>query len=358
MSKPNQQENALKLFSPVRVAIPLILGLGFSAFLIIRSWDSEAFNSLDWSANLVFWFAMSLVAVFIRQGSYMYRIRLLSGKKINWKQSFQVIAIWEYASAITPSIVGGTAAALYLLNKEKINTGKSTAIVLLTAYLDELFFILFTPLVLLIIGLEDSFPQLDFEKGLDGSADSVILYSFVFGYILLLFYTLFLAWGIFRNPVGLKKIIIKIFSIRWLKRWEKGAERTGEEVVAASREFSSKSKSFWTKAFLSTMSAWVARYVVVNCVILAFSDNPIGLYDQLVILGRQLPLWIILLIPVSPGGAGIFETAFPRFYIDYFSETKDIIAFVIRFFSYYIYLILGAIILPQWLNRVIRKKKN
>ena len=73
----------------------------------------------------------------------MYRIRLLTDKVINWRKSFDVIMLWEFTSAISPSIVGGTAVALFIINKEGVNTGKSTSIVLITALLDELFYVVF-----------------------------------------------------------------------------------------------------------------------------------------------------------------------------------------------------------------------
>ena len=71
----------------------------------------------------------------------MFRIRLLTDNKIKWRNSFDVIMLWEFASALTPSVVGGSAVALFIVNKEIKNIGKATAIVMITALLDELFYI-------------------------------------------------------------------------------------------------------------------------------------------------------------------------------------------------------------------------
>ncbi len=72
----------------------------------------------------------------------MYRIRLLTDKQLSWRNSFHVIMLWEFASSVTPpSIVGGSAVALFIVTKEGIKPGRATAIVMITALLDELFFI-------------------------------------------------------------------------------------------------------------------------------------------------------------------------------------------------------------------------
>ena len=93
----------------------------------------------------------------IRDLGYMYRICLMTDKKVSWKNSFQVIMLWEFASALTPSVVGGSAVALYIVTKEIKNTGKATAIVMITALLDELFYIIMVPIIFVLVGLTDLF---------------------------------------------------------------------------------------------------------------------------------------------------------------------------------------------------------
>jgi glycosyltransferase 2 family protein len=77
-----------------------------------------------------------------RDLAYMVRIRMLTNRQLSWKQSMNVILVWEFASALTPGVVGGSAVAMFILQREKIALGKSTAIVLVTAILDNFFYIL------------------------------------------------------------------------------------------------------------------------------------------------------------------------------------------------------------------------
>ena len=101
---------------------------------------------------------VGLLMMCLRDVAYMYRIRVLTDNKISWRNSFDVIMLWEFSSAVTPGIVGGTGVALYILNKEGLNTGKSTATVMLTALFDQLFYIVTVPIVILMVGTQNLFP--------------------------------------------------------------------------------------------------------------------------------------------------------------------------------------------------------
>ena len=56
------------------------------------------------------------------------------------------------------------------------------------------------------------------------------------GYFLKLAYVLVLSYGLFVNPRGLKWLILKIFRIRFLRRWYHAAGRTGSDIVRSSHE--------------------------------------------------------------------------------------------------------------------------
>ena len=76
-----------------------------------------------------------------------------------------------------------------------------------------------------------------------------------------------------------------------------------------SKEYKNKSLSFWSKAIGSTYFSWMARFLTVNFLIMAFVSGA----DQVLIFGRQLVMWVILLISPTPGGAGVAEFVFSGF---------------------------------------------
>ena len=65
--------------------------------------------------------------------------------------------IWEFGSAITPSIVGGSAVAFFIVSLEGIGVARSTSIVLITALLDELFYIIIAPIAIFLVGVNAAF---------------------------------------------------------------------------------------------------------------------------------------------------------------------------------------------------------
>jgi len=50
------------------------------------------------------------------------RIRALTDQELSWRQSFNVIMLWEFASALAPGMLGGGFVfAIFILNRERIN---------------------------------------------------------------------------------------------------------------------------------------------------------------------------------------------------------------------------------------------
>ena len=111
----NVKNNKVKeLFTAKKIAIPIIIGLGVAFYMLWTNTDWEEFAKVSWGWRTIFWLFIALLMMGIRDFAYMYRIRVITDKQISWRNSFDVIMLWEFASAITPSIVGGTGVALYI----------------------------------------------------------------------------------------------------------------------------------------------------------------------------------------------------------------------------------------------------
>ncbi len=349
-----QQHKVLSLFGIKRIIFPIVIGLGVAVYLFISSFDADAFANVKWVGQSYFYIVLALCLMVVRDLAYMYRIRVLTDGQLSWGKSFEVIMMWEFGSAVTPSIIGGSAVALYILKKEGINMGRTTAIVFITAFLDELFYILMVPIIVLIVGTQSLFVS---QEG------AYVLYNtkfgtqgiFLIGYFLIVILTSIIVIGIFIKPEGVKKFLIGVCSLPYLKRYKEKAAQTGNELIITSKEMKGKPFSFWMKAFAGTFFSWTARYWVVNCIILAFGFSG----DQFLIYARQLVMCVILLISPTPGGTGLAEVVFSGFLGDFISPgLTPALSFLWRIISYYPYLLIGIIIMPHWLNRVNKHKKD
>ncbi len=345
------QLKIISFFRLRRLILPILLGLGVATFLLARNFDAEAFRSIDWKWQSFFYIFMAILMIVCRDFGYMYRIRVLTDGQISWRRSFDVIMLWEFASAITPSIIGGSAIAIYIVNKEGVNMGRTTAIVLITAFLDELFYILMVPIIILIVGTTNLFTTggeyvfLNTRFGTQG--------IFILGYLFILVLTSIIIYGVFINPRGFKMILLTIFKIPFLRKWRNKAAETGNEIIITAKELRGKPFSFWLKAFGGTFLSWTGRYMVVNFLILAFANGG----DQLLIYARQLVMWVILLISPTPGGSGVAEFVFTRFLGEFIPQgLAPAMGLMWRLISYYPYLFIGVIVLPGWLRRVYAKK--
>ncbi len=340
-----------KYLKTSRIIYPIVLGLGVVAWLFVRNFDPEAFTFFKWTWQATLWLLGALVMMFVRDIAYMYRVRILTGKQLSWKQAFQVIMLWEFSSAVSPSIVGGTGPAIFFLYKEGVNSGKSTAVILTAIFLDEVFFILMVPLLFLFFG-NMIFPPESFEFA------AGIRLALLLGYLIILIYTILLTYTLLFNPYFFKWLLSFIFLMPFLRKWRMRARKLANQLIITSHELKGKSFGYWARGFIATAFSWTGRYLVVNFMFMAFFFSSLSLQDHFLIYARQLTMWIILLVSPTPGGSGVAEFIFSDFLGDLIPHLAWAIplALLWRVLSYYPYLAIGVIMLPPWLKKVYRKK--
>ena len=265
------QDRQYKLVSelkPARIALPVIIGLAVVGWFIVREIDNDAMSHIRFTWNSVFWIFVAWLCMVGRDLGYMIRIRILSEKDLTWLQAFRIIMLWEFTSALTPSTVGGTAVAVVFIHKEGISVGRSTSIVLATSFLDELYFVIMFPLILLVVG-----GDVLFTTSLQGTGIALLnnlVVVAVIGYVIILAWVILVGYGLFVDPKKIRKIIIWFFRLPILKRWHKAAVKAGDDIVESSNELKKKPFMFWIKAFTATFLSWTSRYWVVNAILLAF----------------------------------------------------------------------------------------
>ena len=358
MSEDNHYELVRRL-KPQRIIIPILIGLGVVAWLISKEVSMDVLRHLHVNWWSVLWIFIAWCFMIGRDLGYMIRIRVLSENDLTWKQAFRVIMLWEFTSAITPSTVGGTAVAVVFVHKEGISVGRSTSIVLATSFLDELYFVIMFPLILLIVGKD-----VLFTTSLQGTGpallNNLIIVSAI-SYIIILAWVLFVGYGLFVDPGKIKETLLYIFRLPVLRRWKMSAGKAGDDIISSSLELKKKPAGFWVKAFTATFLSWTSRYFVIYAILVAF----FAVKDHLLIFARQLVTWIMMIISPTPGGSGFAEVILGRYITDaipadpaYAGGIALAIKIIWRIISYYPYLIIGASITPGWIQRKFVKHSS
>ena len=338
--------NPSKFFSKKRVYLAIFIGLSISGYLLYSELNQVDFKNqllkMSWTVQSFMFLVLALIMMIVRDFAYMIRLRILTDNKLSWKQSLKIILMWEFASAVSPGVVGGSAVAMFFLNKEKIPLGKSSTLVITTALFDNLFYILFVPLTVLLIGLNDLMPS---------QIGTEYLNYFWVGYGVICLISLILVISLFIYPKLIKYILEIVFKLPYLNKRKDKGNKIARDIIIASKELKVRSAMFWIKLMGSTALSWTARFFVVNCILMAFVS--LSFQDNVLIFTRQLMMWLILLVTPTPGGSGMAEYLFGTFLGDYLPIGLLVVVTSIlwRLISYYPYLFIGSLILPKWLKK-------
>lgn len=346
-----EAKKILKTLNPRKIWVPVVLGLGIVVYLFFSDPDITVDKlSLIFDASLlpVFFAVIVFLSRFV---GYIFRIKTITKNELTWKSSLYVIILWEFASAVTPSVVGGTAVAVFILWKEGIRPGKALGFVLLTAIFDNLFFVLAAPLTL-ILGIQYVFPAVSESSDI---MENSMSFLFFLSYGLISLYTFIMIFALLINPRLFKWVLIKITSTRLLKKWRYAAYERGTEMILASEQLKGMGSKFWIYLSISTIFIWSSRYLLLNFLMVAFAN--ISISEHVVIFGKQIILWVVMLISPTPGSSGTAEYFFPMFFQENLGDYTLIVNLLWRLFTYYPYLILGAIFLPKWIKIVFLNKK-
>lgn len=342
-------QQAKSLLNPLYVIVPVVVGLIAVFWMLMRDYQSLSLDSIDFSMSTLYYFLLAWLFMMGRDFGLTWRFRSLTDHDITWGQALRVNMLCEFTSAVTPSTVGGSSFGLIYLKGEGLRLGRSTTIMMSTLFLDELFLVVACPIAMLIFPFDQFFGN--------GPADftATLKIAFWIVYCGLALWTAILFWGIFIKPQVLKIAFDKIFSLKILTRWHKAAIDMGDNIIVTARELRRKSFLWWLRAFFATSLSWISRYMVVNAIFLMFGIGA----DQLLVLVRQLVMWVVLTICPTPGGSGVSEWIFKNYYGDMIpvGSLAVVMALCWRLVSYYIYLIIGICVFPSWMRGWARRSR-
>lgn len=349
------QQEVLQSIRISKVILPVLIGIGVVFYLLWKQFDPEEFANINWTIHTFVWIGVAVALLIVRHLAYATRLRILTEGDFSWFKCIELIFIWEFSSAVSPTSLGGSAVAFFVLAQEKLSAARTATIVLYTIVLDTIFFVGTLPILFFMFGPDMIRPGMRLEN-IDGWG-----YTFFFAYVIMAVYGSLFYYGLFVNPRQMKRLLVAFTYIPFFKKFRQRALSLGSDMMVASQHLKKQNWRFHLGAFLSTATAWSCRFLLLGSLIVAFIPTlPIDFWTQAALFARLQTMFVIIAFSPTPGGAGFVEILFGGFLKDYVQTGTSslVIASIWRIISYYSYLLAGAIVIPNWLRNVILNRKN
>lgn len=344
-------KKALRTLNPKNVWLPVIIGLAIVVFIALRD-DKLNDESLQ-SMLRISVLAIVLAFLFLISKDLLNtaRVKLVGGESFTAKDALRIVFLWEFAVAVVPPLIGPIAVVVYIIHKHGVDVGRALAFALLLAMMDNIFFLTASPIALLLTN-GAALPQSELiQNELGGS----LSYFFYLSYGLIAFYISFKISALLLFPSVVKNLLQRISRWSFLKKWGERLSNRADELYEVSKELRGKSVAFWLKLIGLTYAIWIVKFGVLNMLVVGFV--PISIDEHLMLLSRHLIMWLVMLVSPTPGSAGTAEYIFPAFFEDFLGEYTFVASLIWRLISFYPYLIIGALILPGWIKKLVEKTK-
>jgi uncharacterized protein (TIRG00374 family) len=331
-----------------KLVLPVSIGMGVSLYLIISNFNLQALSSVHFTQRLVVGLLLAALAIAVRDFAFMYKVRLSTDEGQSWLKMFQTIIMWEFGAAITPKL-GEVAFTLFVLKKSGLSYGRSVAAILLNTFLDNALFVIVFALLYLKLGndmllVPADCADLQGHKIMQGVA-GLAAHAWV-GYGVFILVAAFFGIALFILPHITRKFFHRLAAIKILSRFKESFIHLGDEIEITADEYKNRNSWFWIRMIVATFINWTARYLLANAILYAFSTGPLNMLE---IFARQYVLWIFMAIPSTPGSSGVAEISFIALNCQFIAAgLSATVALIWRIYSYYLYLVLGMIILPRW----------
>ncbi len=289
---------------------------------------------------------IALVVSFLRVWFTAAKFRVLSEGVISWLGSFRIVLTWDFTSAVTPSTIGGAPMATYAMTKEGLKLGEATAIILYSVLLDQIWFAIAIP-ILIVSGI--FFEVVPTEVGFVGEASMILLYLFLLSYASLL------AYGVLVKPAAIKKVINWVFKLPFLNRYQGRISAEAEKFESYAHQLRKKPISFLLKAFFFSTMTWFCRIALPTIVVLSLLPAP-----EILSVLRSLAMNLAFLVVPTPGGSGGVEGLFVLFQGPLISRESFIglALFLWRIISYYISIAIGMAATTWYINKQVVEIQN
>ncbi|HJJ47577.1 MAG TPA: flippase-like domain-containing protein [Methanocorpusculum sp.] len=338
----------------------LILSISISLAVILVvlfiTFDPEStFEALQ-KANpwiIVLAFAMHVVSLLF----WALRIKLMCrslGYKIGFGHTFRLVCSNMFIASVTPSQVGGEPVRVYEIHKAGVPAGDATAVVIMERVFDGIVLVFCTIISVILLALV--FTSIQLPQGWIYTAyAAAVLFAVLLG----------LFFIISKKPELGKKLCKKVTGF-FIRKWD--FEKNGafqakleggvENFYTTLGHFTGKSRSGMAYGMFFSTLYWINEFIITYVVILGLGV-PFSLEAFFLSFIFQILITVILMIPLTPGGAGIAEVSLAGFYAFIVpSSVLGIFVVIWRLIMYYFNLAVGFIASLLILHREAKGEPN
>ena len=329
------------------------IGLMVIVGMMIREFDVDALGKVELSPRFFLGVSLAVLLFVVQNLMLSLRFRHLCQRKLSLSQSFRINVLCEFTSAVTPSAVGGSGLAFIYLNREGVTMGRSIFTMFAALLADEAFLAISSFLLYLLVPSDVLFCMADNmgvcrEVGHEWIKGGIHL-VFLGSALIVAVWTAILYLLLLHRPQMLGWVLKWCCKIPFLRRFQAKVEKFSQDMTMASIEAKQEGMRFWTKLMGYTSMAWLSRFGIVVAILLAFQVHG----NMWVAWCRQWVMWMISILSPTPGGSGVAELMFRLYYSDFLPDASIAIlaAMLWRLIFYYPFLIMGALVLPKWIEK-------
>ena len=311
---------------PLMLSILVLVGIGYFTF-----------EPDDFKASITqlqpFFVIAAAVTIVLRVWFGAWRFSFISRGKLGFWQALRGQLAWDFFSNVTPAALGGGPfAAIYVAKDSKMQIGETTALVLFTILLDQLWSVLMVPIILYMALSLAVIPE---GVGTVGTVAILGYFAAMLTWVSLLGYsTLF-------RPDIIERISDRIFRMPLLRRFRERMATAMGQMSDSARILRSQPLAFFGKAFLLSAGTWIPRYLLPVFIVLSVLPS----IDAVLLGLRSITMMVCSFVVPTPGGAGGIEGLYALFIGPLLP--KSLVAPTLlmwRFLGYYIFVAMGGFI--------------
>lgn len=309
------------------------------------TFDLESF--LDIAAQMNPWFlAAGVGTLVLRVVSGGWRLSYISRGRVGLNAGIRGQLAWDFFSNITPSAIGGGPfAAITIARDCKIRIGDATALMLFAMLLDQLWFALTIPAVIVASFFTEVIPR---EVGTVGGT-AILLY-----FVGMLAWVLVFGYATMFRPDLLQRFANWVFGVKWLRRFRGRVDYEMRQLGRRARILRSQPPSFYLNGILLTAVTWLSRYLLVLFIVWSVLDE----FDKVLLIFRTAAMMLGTIILPTPGGAGGLEGLYVLFIGPMLPKAALAPTLLTwRVLGYYLFIGVGVFLSTHQVQKALRRKR-